>query len=128
MVSLYPAIKYIHILFIVLSVLFFVMRFALHLKQSAIMNKKLVKIAPHVIDTFLLLSGIILCFIIKQYPVQDAWLTEKIGAVVAYIFLATIALKANRPKLFKTFAAIGALAWIVYAANISMVKQAILMS
>ncbi len=126
--SLYPAIKHIHLLFVALSVLFFMVRFALHLLQSPIMDKKLLKIAPHVIDTFLLLSGLTLCFLIKQYPFQDAWLTEKIGAVVAYIFLAAVALKANRPKLFKIFAAIGALAWIVYAAKIAMVKQAILMS
>ncbi|MCG9697396.1 SirB2 family protein [Shewanella sp. Isolate11] len=125
--SLYPAIKHIHMTFIALSVLFFIVRFALHLKQSPIMDKKIVKVAPHIIDTLLLLSGLTLCFIIKQYPFQDAWLTEKIGAVVAYIFLATIALKANRPKLFKVFAALGALAWIVYAGKIAMVKQAIIM-
>ena len=126
--SLYPAIKHIHLTLIAVSVLFFIVRFALHLKQSAIMDKKFVKIAPHVIDTFLLLSGLTLCFIIKQYPFQDAWLTEKIGAVVAYIFLATIAMKANRNKLFKTFAALGALAWVMYAAKLAMFKQAILMS
>lgn len=91
------------------------------------MDKKFVKVAPHVIDTLLLLSGLTLCFIIKQYPFQDAWLTEKIGAVVAYIFLATIALKANRNTLFKVFAALGAIAWIVYAAKIAMFKQAVLM-
>ncbi|ASJ95976.1 MULTISPECIES: SirB2 family protein [Shewanella] len=126
--SLYPAIKHIHLTLIAVSVLFFIVRFALHLKQSAIMEKKFVKIAPHVIDTFLLLSGLALCFIIKQYPFQDAWLTEKIGAVFAYIFLATIAMKANRNKLFKTFAALGALAWVMYAAKLAMFKQAILMS
>ncbi|KIO37579.1 MULTISPECIES: SirB2 family protein [unclassified Shewanella] len=126
--SLYPAIKHIHLTLISVSVLFFIVRFVLHLKQSAIMDKKFVKIAPHVIDTFLLLSGLTLCFIIKQYPLQDAWLTEKIGAVIAYIFLAAISLKANRNKLFKTFAALGALAWVMYAAKLAMFKQAILMS
>ncbi|MCZ4337429.1 SirB2 family protein [Shewanella colwelliana] len=125
--SLYPAIKHIHLTFIALSVLFFIVRFVLHIRQSPIMDKKFVKVAPHVIDTLLLLSGLTLCFIIKQYPFQDAWLTEKIGAVVAYIFLATIALKANRNTLFKVFAALGAIAWIVYAAKIAMFKQAVLM-
>ncbi|MCE9677942.1 SirB2 family protein [Shewanella sp. AS1] len=125
--SLYPAVKHIHMTFIALSVLFFIVRFALHMKQSPVMDKKFVKVAPHIIDTLLLLSGLVLCFLIKQYPFQDAWLTEKIGAVVAYILLATIALKANRNKLFKSFAALGALAWIVYAAKMAMFKQAILM-
>ncbi|GIU47207.1 SirB2 family protein [Shewanella algidipiscicola] len=126
--SLYPAIKHIHLTFIALSVLFFIVRFALHLKQSPIMDKKFVKVAPHVIDTLLVLSGLTLCFIIKQYPFQDVWLTEKIGALLAYIFLATIALKANRNKLFKIFAALGAIAWIVYAGKVAMLKQAIILS
>ncbi|WP_110457817.1 SirB2 family protein [Shewanella algidipiscicola] len=126
--SLYPAIKHIHLTFIALSVLFFIVRFALHLKQSPIMDKKFVKVAPHVIDTLLVLSGLTLCFIIKQYPFQDVWLTEKIGALLAYIFLATIALKANRNKLFKIFAALGAIAWVVYAGKVAMLKQAIILS
>ncbi len=124
--SLYPAIKHVHLTFIAASVLFFLVRFVLHLRQSPIMEKKLVKIAPHVIDTFLLLSGLTLCFIIKQYPISDPWLTEKLGAVIAYIVLATIALKVNRGKLFKVFAALGALSWVVYAAKIAVFKQAII--
>ena len=125
--SLYPGFKHTHMTFVALSVLFFVVRFTLHLRQSPIMDKKFVKIAPHVIDTFLLLSGLILCFSIKQYPFVDPWMTEKIGAVVAYILLATIALKANRNKLFKVFAALGALGWVVYAAKLAVFKQAVLL-
>ncbi|AQS39439.1 hypothetical protein Sps_04338 [Shewanella psychrophila] len=125
--SLYPAIKHVHLTFVAASVLFFLVRFVLHMRQSPIMDKKLVKIAPHVIDTLLLLSGLTLCFIIQQYPFVDPWITEKLGAVVAYILLATISLKANKGKLFKVFAAFGAIAWVVYAAKIAIFKQAVLM-
>ena len=111
--SLYPAVKHLHLTLIAVSVLFFVVRFVLHLRQSALMGKKVFKIAPHVIDTFLLLSGLTLCFMIKQYPFVDPWLTEKIGAVVAYIALGVIAIKANRNKLFKVFAFLGAIGWLV---------------
>ncbi|QLE86443.1 MULTISPECIES: SirB2 family protein [Shewanella] len=127
MESLYPAIKHLHLTLIAISVVFFIVRFALHIRQSSMMDKKFFKVAPHVVDTFLLLSGLTLCFFIKQYPFADPWLTEKLGAVVAYIFLGAIALKANRNRLFKTFAALGAVAWIVYAAKIAMFKQAILL-
>ncbi|BAJ03337.1 SirB2 family protein [Shewanella violacea] len=125
--SLYPAIKHIHLTFVAASVLFFIVRFVLHMRQSPIMDKKLFKIAPHVIDTLLLLSGLTLCFTIQQYPFIDPWVTEKLGAVLAYIVLATISLKANRGKLFKVFAALGAIAWVVYAAKIAIFKQAVLM-
>jgi uncharacterized membrane protein SirB2 len=125
--NLYPVIKHLHLTLVAASVLFFIVRFVLHLRESPVMEKKLIKIAPHVIDTFLILSGLTLCVIIKQYPFEDPWLTEKLGAVLAYILLATIALKANRNKLFKTFAALGAIAWVVYAAKLAVFKQAMLL-
>jgi len=125
--SLYPAVKHLHFTFIALSVLLLTVRFVLHLRQSALMEKKLLKIAPHVIDTFLLLSGLTLCFMIQQFPFVDPWMTEKIGAVVAYIVLGAIAIKANRNKLFKVFAYLGAIGWLVYAAKLAHFKQAVLL-
>ena len=126
MTSLYPAVKHIHLLLIALSVVFFTVRFVLHLRGSAILEKKFLKIAPHVIDTFLLLSGVALCFIIQQFPLENAWLTEKLGAVVAYIVLGIIAMKANRGTMFKIFAYIGAISWLVYAARMAVFKQPIM--
>ena len=125
--SLYPAVKHLHFTFIALSVLLLTVRFVLHLRQSALMEKKLLKIAPHVIDTFLLLSGLTLCFMIQQFPFVDPWMTERIGAVVAYIVLGAIAIKANRNKLFKVFAYLGAIGWLVYAAKLAHFKQAVLL-
>ena len=125
--SLYPAVKHLHFTFIALSVLLLTVRFVLHLRQSALMEKKLLKIAPHVIDTFLLLSGLTLCFMIQQFPFVDPWMTEKIGAVVAYIVLGAIAIKANRNKLFKVFAYLGAIGWLVYVAKLVHFKQAVLL-
>ncbi|WP_445780209.1 SirB2 family protein [Shewanella sp.] len=125
--SLYPALKHTYMLFVALSVTFFIVRFVLHLRQSPIMEKKFVKVAPHVIDTFLLLSGFTLCFMIKQYPFVDPWMTEKIICVVAYIALGIMALKSNRNKLFKFFAFIGAIGWVVLAAKLAHFKQVVLM-
>ena len=71
--SVYSGIKYFHLLMIGLSVTFLSVRFALSLGQSAWMDKKLLRIAPHVIDTLLLLSGVTLCFMIK--PVSYTHLT-----------------------------------------------------
>ncbi|NKF49601.1 SirB2 family protein [Shewanella sp. WXL01] len=125
--SLYPAVKHTHMLFLALSIALFVLRFGLHLRQSPLMEKKLLKVGPHVIDTFLLVSGFTLCFMIKQYPFVDAWMTEKIICVVAYIVLGIMALKSNRNKLFKFFAFIGAIGWLVLAAKLAHFKQVVLM-
>ncbi|GHB08134.1 SirB2 family protein [Shewanella indica] len=125
--SLYPAVKHLHMTLIAVSVLLFIVRFVLKLRQSTIMDKKLLKVGPHVIDTFLLLSGLILCFMIKQYPFVDPWMTEKIGAVVAYILLGVMALKSNRNLIFRVFAFLGALGWVVYAAKLAHFKQAVIL-
>ena len=108
-----------------LSVMFLSVRFVLNLGQSAWMDKRLLKVAPHVIDTLLLLSGVVLCFMIKQYPFVDAWMTEKLGAVVAYIILAMAAMKSSRGKMFRIFAFLGALGWLVFAAKVAYIKQAV---
>jgi uncharacterized membrane protein SirB2 len=123
METLYFAVKHLHLTLVATSVLFFIVRFVLQLRQSSIMDKKFVKVAPHVIDTFLLLSGLGLCFIIQQFPFVDPWLTEKIIAVAAYILLGYMALRTDRNKLFKVFAFIGALGWIVFAAKMAVFKQ-----
>ncbi|MBO2663522.1 SirB2 family protein [Shewanella algae] len=125
--SLYPAVKHLHMTLIAVSVLLFIVRFVLKLRQSAIMDKKLLKVGPHVIDTFLLLSGLTLCFMIKQYPFVDPWMTEKIGAVVAYILLGVMALKSNRNLIFRIFAFLGALGWVVYSAKLAHFKQAVIL-
>ena len=114
-------------MFIALSVAFFILRFVLHIRQSPLMDRKFLKVAPHVIDTFLLVSGFTLCFMIKQYPFVDPWMTEKIICVVAYIVLGIMALKSNRNKLFKFFAFIGAIGWLVLAAKLAHFKQVVLM-
>ena len=54
-------------------------------------------------------------------------MTEKIICVVAYIVLGIMALKSNRNKLFKFFAFIGAIGWLVLAAKLAHFKQVVLM-
>lgn len=46
MESLYPAIKHLHLTLIAISVVFFIVRFALHIRQSSMMDKKFFKVAP----------------------------------------------------------------------------------
>ncbi|GGI72419.1 SirB2 family protein [Shewanella gelidii] len=124
--SLYPYVKHLHLTLVAISVLFFIVRFVLHMRQAAVMERKVMKIAPHVIDTFMLLSGLTLCFLILQYPFVDAWLTEKIIGVAAYILLGVMAMHPNKNKLYKVFAFFGAMGWIVYIAKIAVFKTAVL--
>lgn len=122
---MYMALKHSHMLFIALSVSFLAVRFLLSLKAPALLQKKFFKIAPHVVDTFLLLTAIGLMVIIQQYPFQAPWLTEKVFGLFAYIGLAVMALK-GRTLLIRWLAFFGALSWLVLVARVAITKTPVL--
>ncbi len=105
----YSAIKHAHIGIAYLSILLFIIRFALFKFKPVLKSNKLLKILPHVIDTFLLVFAIWLCTIISQYPLSDHWLTAKVIGLVGYIAFGTIAIKQG-----KTWAFVAALVSFAY--------------
>ena len=118
---MYMALKHSHMLFIALSVTFLAVRFLLSLKSPALLQNKFLKIAPHVVDTFLLLTAIGLMLTIQQYPFQTPWLTEKLFGLFAYIGLAVMALK-GRTLMMRWVGFIGALSWLALVAKIAVTK------
>ncbi|WP_045047051.1 SirB2 family protein [Rouxiella chamberiensis] len=99
--SSYIWVKDFHILFITASIVLFVLRFFWKWANAGIMQQRWVKIAPHIIDTFMLISGIWLVVITHFYPFspQGSWLTEKLFGVIIYIALGFVALGEGRKKV-----------------------------
>ena len=122
---MYMALKHSHMLFIALSVTFLAVRFLLSLKSPALLQNKFLKIAPHVVDTFLLLTAIGLMLTIQQYPFQTPWLTDKLFGLFAYIGLAVMALK-GRTLLMRWVGFIGALSWLALVAKVAITKTPLL--
>ncbi|GAA0469194.1 MULTISPECIES: SirB2 family protein [Tatumella] len=83
----FTVIKSIHIFTAIVSVLLFTGRFYWKTAGSAMMQRRWVKITPHINDTLLLLTGIMLVLITRYYPftADGSWLTEKLMAVILYI-------------------------------------------
>ena len=123
---MYEIVKHTHLTAIALSVLLFLFRFALNAKQSPMLQKKWLKIVPHVVDTVLLASAATLCVMLEQYPFVDAWVTEKLMALVLYIVMVTLALRLGRNGSMRGVGFIGALSWIVYAGMVAVSKQPLL--
>ena len=105
----YSAIKHAHIGIAYLSILLFIIRFALFKFKPAFKSNKLLKILPHIIDSILLVFAIWLCTIISQYPLTDHWLTAKVIGLVGYVAFGTIAIKQG-----KTWAFVAALVSFAY--------------
>jgi len=127
MEQFYLPIKHIHLSFVAFSLLFFIVRVVLMLANKAIHEKKWAKMTARIADTFLLLSALTLCAIIAQYPFVDAWITEKVICVVAYIILAYIALYRSTTLKGRLLTSIGAVGWILIAAKIAVFKQAFIL-
>ncbi len=97
--------------------------------NSQLIDKKFIKIAPHVVDTVLLLTGIGLIISLGFIPFTAGteWFTQKVTCILAYFALGFFALKMAKNKLLRIFAFFGALGWLVMAANIAMTKTSSLM-
>ncbi|MEZ8141545.1 invasion protein [Enterovibrio norvegicus FF-33] len=121
---MYAALKHSHFLFIALSVSLFILRFAWLMMGSKMLEKKWVKVVPHIIDTGLLATGIALIAITGFIPFTPSavWMTEKLTCVLAYIALGYVALHYSQGTLFRLFAFFGALGWVFAAANLAITK------
>jgi uncharacterized membrane protein SirB2 len=120
--SMYFMVKHFHLTCVALSLSLLFIRFFWMLRQSPQLEKKWVKVLPHIVDTFLLLSAMTLCVIISQYPFVNDWLTEKFFAVIAYIIMGYMCLKGRTATLrWVSFA--GALGWIALIGRLAVTKQ-----
>lgn len=122
---MYMALKHTHLLLVAISLSLLLLRFFLSLKGSPLLQRKFLKIAPHVVDTLLLLSAVGLMLTISQYPFVSPWLTEKLFGVLAYIALGVMALK-GRTLLLRSFGLAGALGWLVLVVKVAVTKQPVL--
>jgi uncharacterized membrane protein SirB2 len=104
----YLALKALHVGCVITSYCLFVLRGVWMVRGSALLQRRWVKIVPHVVDTLLLTSAILLALAIRQYPFVASWLTAKVIGLALYIALGTIALKRGRTRAIRVSAWIAA--------------------
>jgi uncharacterized membrane protein SirB2 len=106
--------KLVHVGCAWLSAAGFALRGAWMLAGSPLLTARLTRVLPHVVDTVLLISAVLLALRIHQYPFVHGWLTAKVLALIAYIVLGSIALKRGRTRPMRIAALAGALAALAY--------------
>lgn len=95
--------KSLHMLFILLSVGGFITRIMLVQFKPAWLQPKIAKIAPHVIDTVLLLSGIGLVFQGNWMAGEYGWILSKLVMLCAYIGFGVMAMRCTGLKRWAAF-------------------------
>lgn len=117
-------IKIIHLTFVLLAITSFVSRVLLSEIHSDLLKQKVFKIAPHVIDTLLLLSGITLVFQGQWLSGDYGWIVAKIIVLLCYIGLGVVTMRSQGKTRWLAFA--GAIACFVYIGFVAVTKHAFL--
>lgn len=89
---MYPIVKQIHVILVVVSICLFQFRYWRYQVQNHPTNL-LVRIAPHGIDTLLLVTGLALLMMAGFSPMNSSWLMAKLIALVVYIGFGMLAMK-----------------------------------
>jgi uncharacterized membrane protein SirB2 len=112
----YMIFKHIHMTAALASGAFFLLRGLWMMQESSLFNAKLVRILPHVIDTILLVSALVLVGMMGAFP---AFVLVKVAALFIYIALGMMAfrfLKGWGGRVFMFFSALAVYAFIVSVA------------
>jgi uncharacterized membrane protein SirB2 len=122
MVLDYGTIKSIHVGSAALSITLFLTRGAWMLWSPPRLQRRWVRVVPHVIDTALLVSALTLAWHLGTAGTRG-WLAAKVIALFVYIGLGTIALKRGRTRGVRMAALIGALAAFGYIVTVALTKS-----
>ncbi len=122
--SAYLIAKSLHVGCAVLSIAGFLARGLLMLNDSPLLGRRLVRVAPHVVDTALLASALWLAWFLGASPLEQPWLAAKIAALFAYIGLGMVALRRGRSKGVRAAAFVAALAVALYIVAVAYSRDA----
>lgn len=106
--SLYLPARQVHVASVHLSIALFLARGVLMWMDSPLLRHWTLRTIPHLVDTVLLTSALMLMHFIQQYPFVQGWLTVKVVLLVVYITLGFVALKPGRPLLVRRCAFLAA--------------------
>ncbi|TAN27685.1 MAG: regulator SirB [Castellaniella sp.] len=113
----YLPIKNLHMTAVGLSILFFVIRAYWSITGSALLQHRVVRIVPHIVDSVLLICGVILAMMIGP---NQPWILTKIILLVFYIGVGTIAIKRGRTPTTRLVAALVGVAIFIYIVGVAI--------
>ncbi len=112
-----------HVATVLISISGFIFRGILLFNSSSMLNRKWLKITPHVNDTILILSAL---FLVRQADLSflaTPWLQAKIVALIFYIALGLIAFRFAKNKQTRMLAWNVAIVVFVYIAAVAVTKN-----
>ena len=96
------------------------------LNDSPLLRARLTRVVPHVVDTLLLGSALLMAWQSSQYPFAQGWLTAKFFGLLAYILCGTMALKRARTKGRRVVFLVLALLAYAYIVGVALTRNPLL--
>lgn len=115
--------KIVHISCAVASIAGFGLRGYWMLTANALLQRRLTRRLPHVVDTLLLASAIYMLVLWGVSPLQLSWLMAKIIALLAYIGLGMVALRFGKTRRVRLLAYMLALLCAGYIVTVAYSKS-----
>lgn len=120
---MYLIIKHLHITLALVSITGFIARGLLHLRHSPWVRHGILRVTPHIVDTFLLLSGLWLAWVWRMHEFLQPWLVAKLVALLIYIVLGMMAFRLARRDTSRAVAGVLAIMVFAYMLAVAHTKQ-----
>ncbi len=113
----------IHVATALLSISGFIFRGILHFRGSELVNRKWFKITPHIIDTLLIISAVILLNQSGLNILNTSWLLAKVIALIVYISLGLIAFRFGKTLAIRIMTWCEAILVFAYILAVAVTKN-----
>ena len=119
----YLLLRQLHTLMAVITIAGFLLRGYWMLTDPDMLQQRITRIAPHIVDTVFLTSGIAMLFVISLNPFSQCWLVAKFAGLFLYILFGSIALRRGPTLPIRALAFILALSAYGYIVGVALSKS-----
>ena len=119
----YAAVKLLHQGAVALSLTGFFVRGAASLAGAGWVRGRAARTVPHVVDTVLLASALLLAWMLRLHPGNAPWILAKVVGLVAYVGLGVVALRPTRSLRVRATAWVAALVTALWIVSVAVTKR-----
>jgi uncharacterized membrane protein SirB2 len=117
--SVYLTLRLLHVIFAAVTLSGFVVRGYWMIVDSDWLDRRTTRIAPRIVDTLFLATGIGMLITISLNPFSQPWLMAKFAGLMLYVLLGTVAIKRGSSR----FVRIAARATFAYIVGVGLTRS-----
>ena len=115
--------KNLHMLTAVITISGFIVRGFWMMTGSEKLQHRVTRVAPHIVDTIFLVSGVAMVVMLSLNPLTQAWLLAKFTGLLAYIVLGTVSIRRGPTLQIRLLAFVGAVSVFAYIVGVALSRS-----